>query len=227
MTDIQVRYWANKETGRHNLATESQAKNELAETNRHNIVTENVSKSALAESKRHNVATEKQAKATLKETKRSNKANESIKRTGNAIQKQNANTNAYNAQTNRAKANAEIALTNAKQQAQQWINDWKTKNPTTAALKEAGITISNKSIQSALGAAGLASDLIFQSTSVKKATNSSVKKLSAAINNNKKMTAVGTYGNYTIYNVSTGSKVSDQKTVIYDRKSGKFVDKIK
>lgn len=234
MTDIQVRYWANQETGRHNLATEEQAQNELSETNRHNLVSENVSRDTLTESKRHNVATESQAKATLKETTRSNKANESIQRANTKVQAKNAktnaknaSTNAYNAQTQRAKANAEIALNNAKTTAQEWINSWKRQNPTTASLKEAGITLDSKTIKNVLATAGLASDMIFQSTSSKKTADSSVKKISAAINGNKNMTAIGSYGNYTIYRVTTGKSVSDTKTVIYDRKTGKFVDKIK
>nr|AVX53588.1 putative ORF1 [Marmot picobirnavirus] len=69
MTTIQIDYLRNKETGRHNVAMESQAKNELTETKRHNKTVE-------TESGRHNRATESQAKNELKETTRHNKTTE-------------------------------------------------------------------------------------------------------------------------------------------------------
>jgi hypothetical protein len=227
MTDIQVRYWANKETGRHNLATEEQAKNELAETSRHNLVGENISRDTLTETSRHNVATETQAKKELVETKRSNKANESIKRTQNAIQAQNASTNAYNAQTQRAKAQADIAYTNAKTKAQEWLNNWKEQNPTTASMKEAGITVDSKVLKNILGTTALTSDLIYKSTGTSVNSNSTVKKINKSVANSNSFTKVGSHGDYTIYSVTSGSgNIGSQKTVIYNTKTGKFVTKI-
>lgn len=66
MTRNQIEYWNMKETGRHNLATET-------ETNRSNLAREGIDISNLQETQRHN-------KAVEGETQRSNVSNENIKR---------------------------------------------------------------------------------------------------------------------------------------------------
>lgn len=92
MTNIQIEYWKTKELGRHNQATESQAKNELAETSRHNYAFE-------TETRRHNVAGERENtrhnKVTEKETQRSNKARETL------TKDQNTETKRHNVATER------------------------------------------------------------------------------------------------------------------------------
>nr|AVX53540.1 putative ORF1 [Marmot picobirnavirus] len=84
MTQIQVDYWRNVETKRHNVATEGQAVNELKEAKRHNTVGEKETRrhnvAGEKETKRHNIATESTEKGKLTETRRHNKAGESIDR---------------------------------------------------------------------------------------------------------------------------------------------------
>lgn len=71
MTKNQIDYWANKETARHNVVTET-------ETNRHNVATESIDISKLNEEKRHNLATEDLGYKQLDETKRHNIVTEGI-----------------------------------------------------------------------------------------------------------------------------------------------------
>lgn len=69
MTDIQLKFWAQNETQRHNYATEAQAASELNETRRHNIAGER-------ETQRHNLRTELQTDSMLVENVRHNMATE-------------------------------------------------------------------------------------------------------------------------------------------------------
>lgn len=89
MLATQVQYWDLVERGRHNRATEDQAKYELAESQRHNIVSEQTNwflanesarhnRATEAEATRHNVAQESLGFATLKETARHNVAQERL-----------------------------------------------------------------------------------------------------------------------------------------------------
>lgn len=77
MTEIQVKYWANQETQRHNEATEKQAAQELTETGRHNLATESTASRQVSENVRHNKVSEGQNLMSIKETSRHNLVTES------------------------------------------------------------------------------------------------------------------------------------------------------
>lgn len=83
MTDIQVKYWANKELERSNKAREAETNRaNLAserENYRHNVATERVASDSLQESIRHNTRTEELTATQIQEQHRSNVANEGIK----------------------------------------------------------------------------------------------------------------------------------------------------
>lgn len=87
MLATQVSYWNLQETKRHNIAAESQARNELTETQRHNRRTEELqgwsigetsrhNKAMEGETYRHNQAVESQAWASLSELQRHNRQGE-------------------------------------------------------------------------------------------------------------------------------------------------------
>lgn len=106
MTDIQVKYWTLQEGIRHNVQTETQAKNELSEGIRHNLVTENQGQQSINENIRHNKTFEGiqliQANASMIQA--------------NAAA-QNAVTNAKNAETNRIVGISQVKLNTANTQA--------------------------------------------------------------------------------------------------------------
>lgn len=187
MTDIQVRYWANRETQRHNVATENQAAQELTESQRHNMAAENINQQQVSENVRHNkvgeaqnqrsinetirhnIVGESQNRLNLKENKRHNKAGEKLtarnireaSRHNKASEALSAQSNAIaqqDANTRASKVRAENALTNAKAWSQRWINQWTKSNPTIASLKEAGVMTNSTALAQALQAAGIASD---------------------------------------------------------------------
>lgn len=83
MTEIQVKYWANKEIERSNKARETEThRANLAgerETYRHNVAGENVASATLGESIRHNKRTEELTASQVQEQRRSNLANEGIR----------------------------------------------------------------------------------------------------------------------------------------------------
>lgn len=54
MLDVQVNYWRNQETKRHNVAVEKQEKANLKETRRHNRKDERLGRDTLRENSRHN-----------------------------------------------------------------------------------------------------------------------------------------------------------------------------
>lgn len=76
MLATQVSYWNLQETKRHNIATEAQAKGELAEAQRHNRRAEELQGWSIGETSRHNQAMEQQAWANLSELQRHNKQGE-------------------------------------------------------------------------------------------------------------------------------------------------------
>lgn len=76
MLATQVSYWNLQEMKRHNIATEEQAKGELAENQRHNRRTEELQGWSIGETSRHNQAMEQQAWANLSELQRHNKQGE-------------------------------------------------------------------------------------------------------------------------------------------------------
>lgn len=187
MTDIQVRYWANRETQRHNVATEKQAANELDETVRHNVRSEDINQQQVSENVRHNKVNEGQNLLSLKETKRHNlvgenqgqqNINEAVRhnkrterteigklkegvRHNKAGERLTAQSNAIaqqNANTQASKVAADNALTAAKTWAQNWLNKWREENPTTASLREAGVMTNNSEVAKALQVVGLGSD---------------------------------------------------------------------
>lgn len=189
MTDIQVRYWTNKESQRHNIATENQAANELNETVRHNLSSENINQQQVSENVRHNKVNEGQNLLSLQETKRHNLVGESQgqqnineavrhnKRTerteirklkentrhNKAGERLTAQSNAIaqqNANTQASKVAAENALTSAKTWAQNWLNKWRQDNPTTASLREAGVMTSNSEVGKALQIVGIGNDAL-------------------------------------------------------------------
>lgn len=187
MTEIQVKYWANKESQRHNFATENQAAQELTESHRHNVTTEGINQQqvsenvrhnkvgeaqnerSLNETKRHNIVGESQNLRNIKETKRHNIAGEKLtarnikeavrhNKAGEALSAQSNAIAQQDANTRASKVKAENALTYAKAWAQKWMNEWKRTNPTIASLKEAGVMTNSTALGQALQAAGLASD---------------------------------------------------------------------
>jgi len=89
MTTTQVDYWRYKEGQRHNVATETQARNELAETVRHNYVTEGETQRhnlvVEGETNRHNLVTEGISLKEYKERKRHNLVSEGQEDTRLAI----------------------------------------------------------------------------------------------------------------------------------------------
>lgn len=87
MTSQGLAYLNFQEGHRHNVATETQAVNELAETNRHNVVYEN-------ETNRHNRATEH-------ETSKHNRYEEATNRMNAITNQGNLKVNQLNARTNR------------------------------------------------------------------------------------------------------------------------------
>lgn len=76
MTQTQVGYWQNVESNRHNVASEFQAANELAEKHRSNLMNEGLTASTINENVRHNKKTEGIEKSKVKETTRHNKTGE-------------------------------------------------------------------------------------------------------------------------------------------------------
>lgn len=76
MLATQVSYWNLQEVKRHNLATEEQAKGELAETQRHNRRAEELQGWSIGETSRHNQVAESQAWANLSELQRHNRQGE-------------------------------------------------------------------------------------------------------------------------------------------------------
>lgn len=85
MLATQVAYWSNVETRRHNLATESQENQRIAENRRHNLAQEdigfrniNLGYANLSEQARHNRAYEVFQNASLAETTRANKERERL-----------------------------------------------------------------------------------------------------------------------------------------------------
>lgn len=76
MLATQVSYWNLQETKRHNIATETQAKGELAETQRHNRRAEELQGWSIGETSRHNQVMESQAWANLSELQRHNRQGE-------------------------------------------------------------------------------------------------------------------------------------------------------
>lgn len=86
MLQAQVNYWTFMEGKRHNLATEEQARNELAESIRHNVISEGFNRFSVHETRRHNLASEQLGFINASEVQRANRAQERI---GQA----NANTN--------------------------------------------------------------------------------------------------------------------------------------
>lgn len=135
MLPTQVQYWSYKENQRHNLATETQAINELAETTRHNKVYE-------AESHRHNVATENISLWDLNEKVRHNLETEKIQnqevdihriqarasimqaqaaQSQAATARRNADILAFNAGVNAAKVDVEKKFTQQKTSTE-WAN---------------------------------------------------------------------------------------------------------
>lgn len=116
MTHNQINYWTLQESTRHNLASEGETQRhnlasenietgKLQETSRHNLATENIDISKLAETSRHNLASEGQGYMQLAETHRHNVSEEAIGSAQAKAALQNADTNAYNANTNRLVAN--------------------------------------------------------------------------------------------------------------------------
>nr|AVX53522.1 putative ORF1 [Marmot picobirnavirus] len=161
MTDIQVRYWANKESARHNLATEEQARNELVETNRHNVVgeretirhnvagereTKRHNVATEGETKRHNVRTEGQTDRQLSENKRHNVVTENLTKRDIANKERKTTSDI---QLNKAKA----AESNARAKNINWENQFRDDNPTLAQALYAAK--SDKSIAKVLMGAGL------------------------------------------------------------------------
>lgn len=78
MTANQINYARHQEDVRHNLETESQGRQVIAETGRHNLVTEDIGWYNAYEAGRHNRETESIGWFTAKETKRHNIAQEGI-----------------------------------------------------------------------------------------------------------------------------------------------------
>lgn len=167
MTEIQLKYQANVETNRANLARENQARNELSETNRHNVATEGeavrhnkvgegLEAAKVKETGRHNRASEKISKDTLKETKRSNKAREKethrsnkanekeTKRSNKAREKENSRSNKANESIKRSTASAQISKMQAETQQLEFYNDLRDKYPTIFTAQEVGKTSKGK-----------------------------------------------------------------------------------
>lgn len=162
MTNIQIEYHKARETQRHNVATEAQAKNELAETSRHNYAFER-------ETKRHNVATEGETKRsnlanegikrdTLRETKRSNLAHESLTARDIANKERKTTSDiAVNRSTiskNQAAARKDTA--SAKQT--EWLNDYRAKYPNSALAAELARGVPNDIAASIVAGTGMSAD---------------------------------------------------------------------
>lgn len=117
VTSNQINYLGIQETGRHNLATETEAnRSNLArekqnyvdylETKRSNVAREKLTDYSNREQKRHNKATEKLGSKQLRETKRSNKAQEALGRYSNQTARLNYSVNVQNARSNASQAAA-------------------------------------------------------------------------------------------------------------------------
>lgn len=78
MLATQVQYWANVENRRHNLATEAQSVNELAETIRTHKVNERISQQTQEETARHNLAQETLGWFNANEVQRHNQVGERL-----------------------------------------------------------------------------------------------------------------------------------------------------
>lgn len=123
MTDIQVKYWANQETKRSNLAQETETKrHNLAyegETKRHNVAQEQLGINTLGETIRHNKVTESETKrhnsegeriawSTLGETVRHNKQQENIGYINADASQKQAEAARTNARTNQLKHDLDV-----------------------------------------------------------------------------------------------------------------------
>lgn len=91
MTSMQVEYSKLKESQRHNLAMEQQARAELTETHRANVVRESLSRDELNEQIRHAIASETETyrhnSVSEQEITAHNRATEQLMRDQNAINK--------------------------------------------------------------------------------------------------------------------------------------------
>lgn len=118
MTNTQVNYWnfreavrSNKaiqrETKRHNLASESVSERSLAETARSNLAKEALTREAQSEQKRSNLANESREYSKYLETARSNRAREANDLLSISVAGRQASTSAYlaseTARANRAR----------------------------------------------------------------------------------------------------------------------------
>lgn len=118
MTGNQIQYQRNVETERHNRVTEDEQKrSNLAnerETYRHNYATEVIGTNTLAETKRHNLATESNQLMSLFETTRHNKVmeqNDAVKATASMV---SSNAALMNAQANTLQAYTEATYAGTK-----------------------------------------------------------------------------------------------------------------
>nr|AVD54033.1 ORF1 [Macaque picobirnavirus 6] len=112
MTGNQIQYQRNVETERHNRVTEEEQKrSNLAnerETYRHNYATEVLGTNTLSETKRHNLATESNQLNSLLETTRHNKVmeqNDAVKATASLV---SSNASLMNAQANTLKTYSDL-----------------------------------------------------------------------------------------------------------------------
>lgn len=181
MTTVQINYQNMLETKQHNRATEEQAKNELAETKRHNIAYETETNRhnvvSEKETNRHNVVTEREASrhnlateveanrhnvATENETHRTNVANEQLKADSNAIAREKNRIERIRAEAQAAQAYSTAKLNN-------WVSDFRSKYPETAALlyiaKESGGKIFSD-VTAAMGLTTYEAESIIGTTSV-------------------------------------------------------------
>lgn len=105
MTSNQIDYWKMKESSRHNLATEEQARNELGENRRHNLRAESLSNKDISERIRHDVVSEGISRGDLAEKIRHDVRQEQLSQFSNQTgrisalaQWRNANSQALQAQ---------------------------------------------------------------------------------------------------------------------------------
>lgn len=146
MLATQVQYWDLVERGRHNRATEEQARYELAENQRHNIVSENTNwflaqetarhnKAGEDELSRHNRAQESLGFATLSESTRHNKVQETIATSQFAESKRHnlrsENLQHYSNQTSRLAQQSK----SDQERTQARLNEQKKKESTSKTVK--------------------------------------------------------------------------------------------
>lgn len=223
MTQVQLNYHANKEQARHNLATELQAQQELAESIRHSMVEEQFSGQNAASNTLQAKSAWKNAKSNATNAKtnvRNAKTNEknAVTNAKNAeTNARNAATNEFNAYVNSKKVNAEVE----KLKSDTALTDTKRENYLFELLSKTGAV--GKGVSAAVLLSKLAS-----SGALSKATadlvdggSQAVKDLTAAVQGGSKSDIAKAVTNFKEQTKGLADVLGIHNlTIKYDKKSG-------